>query len=82
MNDAQLKDVPEAVDSITTDVEARYMIDIPSFWTKEDLLDLRAFLEGESSGLIQVWIRINGQIKYTKFSIENTANLENWIKVR
>jgi hypothetical protein len=28
---------------------ARYIIDIPSFWTKEDLLDLRDFLEKSES---------------------------------
>jgi DNA polymerase III alpha subunit len=36
----------------------RYFIDVPSYWTKDDLLDLKDFLERSPVGLIPVWIRV------------------------
>jgi hypothetical protein len=59
-----------------------YYIDIPPYWTKEDLLDLKDYLAKETPWLIPVWIRVSGIEKNTKFSIENTIGLENWIKMK
>ncbi len=38
--------------------DPRYFIDIPAYWTKSDLLDLRDYLEHSPVGLIPVWIRV------------------------
>ncbi len=62
-----------------TSVGKIYYIDVPPFWTKEDLLDLRDFLEKSPVGLIPIWIRISGKEKDTKFTIESVKELEEWI---
>ncbi len=59
--------------------DQRYIIDIPSFWTKDDLLDLKDFLEKSPVGLTPVWICVHGAEKSTKFSIENISELKDWV---
>lgn len=59
-----------------------YTIDIPSYWTKEDLLDLRDYLSQEKVGLHPIWIRVNGLEKDTKFTIENLDGLKKWVEER
>ncbi len=59
-----------------------YTIDIPGYWTKEDLLDLRDYLSLEKVGLHPVRISINGMEKDTKFTIENLDGLKKWVKER
>ncbi len=56
------------------------MIEVPSFWTKDDLLDLKVFLEQSPVGPFAVWIRVHGAEKSTKFSIASTEALEAWIQ--
>lgn len=56
------------------------MIEVPSFWTKDDLLDLKVFLEQSPVGPIAVWIRVHGAEKSTKFSIASIEALESWIQ--
>jgi len=62
--------------------ESRFFIDIPPYWTKEDLLDLKDFLGTIEIWLTSVWIRIHGVEKDTKFSILNKEKLGEWIKKR
>lgn len=69
----------ESKNSETAVVDSRYMIDIPSFWSKEDLLDLRDYLEKAEIGLAPVWIRIHGLEKDTKFSVASIPELEEWL---
>jgi DNA polymerase III subunit alpha len=57
----------------------KYFIDIPAFWTKEDLLDLKDYLEKAEIGLIPVWIRIQWMEKDTKFTIASLSELEEWL---
>ena len=57
----------------------QYIIDIPSFWTKEDLLDLRDYLSKADVGLTPVWIRIHGLEKDTKFTVASLPDLEGWL---
>ena len=59
---------------------ANYIIDIPSFWTKEDLLDLRDYLSKAEVGLTPVWIHIHGLEKDTKFTVASLPDLEGWLK--
>lgn len=56
-----------------------YYIDIPPYWTKDDLLDLKDYLSILPVGLIPVWIRVSGIEKNTKFTLEDTEKLEEWI---
>lgn len=58
----------------------KFIISVPTFWKKEDLLDLKEFLLGEPTGEIEIFISIGGQQKTTKISLENTENLENWLR--
>lgn len=62
--------------------QSKFTIDIPSFWTKEDLLDLRDYLESVPIGLIPIAIRIWGKEKDTKFTIENIDRLKEWVRMR
>lgn len=59
--------------------QSNYTIDIPSFWTKDDLLDLRDYLEKAEVWLTPVWIRIHGLEKDTKFSVASLPDLEGWL---
>lgn len=57
----------------------KYIIPIPSHWTREDLLALRNFLEGEEKWNRSVWIWVNGIEKDTKFSLRSLENVEKWV---
>ena len=59
---------------------SNYYIDIPPYWTKDDLLDLKDYLASLPVGLIPVWIRVSGIEKNTKFTIEDVNKLEEWVK--
>lgn len=58
----------------------RYDFIVPPYWTKENLLDLRAFLEKEEIGDTEIFLIIKNQEKSTKFYIKNVENLESWMK--
>jgi DNA polymerase III subunit alpha len=62
--------------------ENRYYIDIPTYWKKEDLLDLKDFLATLEPWLNPVWIRVHGIEKNTKFFIADTDRLGEWVKQR
>ena len=66
---------------ITQD-NSNYYIDIPPYWTKDDLLDLKDYLGTLEVGLVPVWIRVSGIEKNTKFTIENTWELAEWVKMK
>jgi hypothetical protein len=72
-------DANPGVTEITSQESSRYYIDIPAFWTKQDLLDLRDYLENAEVGLTPVWIRIHGAEKDTKFSISSLPDLQEWL---
>ena len=61
-------------------IDPRYFIDVPNYWTKSDLLDLKDFLEHSPTGLIPIWIRVQWAEKSTKFSIESIEPLEEWVR--
>jgi hypothetical protein len=68
--------------SATDPGDKRYYIDVPTYWTKEDLLDLKDYLGTLEVGLIPVWIRVHGIEKNTKFTISDITRLEEWVKKR
>lgn len=77
-----LWDVP-IVQSDATDAQLptpNSYIDIPPYWTKDDLLDLKDYLATLEIGLIPVWIRVSGIEKNTKFTIADVEKLEEWVK--
>lgn len=59
-----------------------YYIDVPPYWTKEDLLDLKDYLGTLEVGLVPVWIRVHGVEKNTKFTILDKSKLEEWVAKR
>lgn len=59
-----------------------YYIDIPSYWTKDDLLDLKDFLWSLEVWLTPIWIRIQWVEKNTKFTITDIKWLQEWVKKR
>lgn len=62
--------------------DPRFFVDVPPYWTKDDLLDLRDYLGACTTGLHPVWIRVNGAEKDTKFSIDTIAGIKDWIEKR
>jgi DNA polymerase III subunit alpha len=78
---AWVNDVPKTKEKPPTS-EARFFIDIPPYWTKDDLLDLKDFLGTLEVWLVSVWIRIHGIEKDTKFSILEKEKLEEWVRLR
>jgi DNA polymerase III alpha subunit len=63
-------------------VTSNYYIDVPTYWTKTDLLDLKDYLSTSEVGLVPVWIRVHGIEKNTKFTIAEVSKLEEWVKMR
>lgn len=63
----------------SSQVNDRFFIDIPSYWTKSDLVELKDFLSKEAVGDISVWIRLQWVEKDTKISIAHTEWLEAWL---
>ncbi len=61
---------------------SNYYIDIPPYWTKDDLLDLKDYLTTLAIGLVPVWIRVSGIEKNTKFTIDNISELAEWVKMK
>lgn len=66
--------------SAISHLQSRYSIDVPAYWNKSDLLDLRDYLEKAEMGLTPVWIRIHGLEKDTKFSVADVQGLEEWVR--
>ena len=60
----------------------KYTIDVPPYWTKDDLLDLKDYLSTLEVGLMPVWIRVQWIEKNTKFTIADVTKLEEWVKKR
>jgi DNA polymerase-3 subunit alpha len=79
IDESVLSDTP--VQHIVQD-NSNYYIDVPPYWTKDDLLDLKDYLSTLVTGLIPVWIRVSGIEKNTKFTIENTMALAEWVKMK
>jgi hypothetical protein len=61
---------------------SNYYIDIPPYWTKDDLLDLKDYLSTLELGLVPVWIRVSGIEKNTKFTIADVDALAEWVKMK
>ncbi len=61
---------------------SNYYIDIPPYWTKDDLLDLKDYLSTLEVGLVPVWIRVSGIEKNTKFTIADVDVLAEWVKIK
>lgn len=59
-----------------------YYIDVPPFWTRDDLLELKDFLAAQESGSVEVILRIRNTEKSTKFHIADTNPLANWVRSR
>jgi DNA polymerase-3 subunit alpha len=68
--------------STTDNHNNRYSIDIPTYWTKDDLLDLKDYLASAEAWLTPVWIRVQGIEKNTKFTIMDVTKLEEWVRKR
>jgi len=56
-----------------------FIIEIPKKAKKQDLLDLKQFLSGQTSGQIQIFINLKWQKIDTKFSLDSLENLKKWI---
>lgn len=58
----------------------RFDLVVPPYWTKENLFDLRAYLETAEIGDTEIFLIIKNQEKSTKFYIKDTQKLTDWVK--
>lgn len=63
-------------------VPTEYIIQIPSTACRQDLIDLKSYLEEVTPGSIQVFINIQGQQKDTKIAVGDILAVEKWTKAR
>ncbi|MFA6090947.1 MAG: DNA polymerase III subunit alpha [Candidatus Gracilibacteria bacterium] len=59
-----------------------YTIQIPSFACRQDLVDLKTYLEEIEKGSIQIYIDIQGQKKDTKIAVKSTDVIKKWVKMK
>ncbi|EKD30582.1 MAG: hypothetical protein ACD_78C00002G0001 [uncultured bacterium (gcode 4)] len=59
-----------------------FIIKIPSSACRQDLMDLKIYLEGVPKGSIQVCIDIQWQKKDTKISVESIEIIEEWVAMK
>ncbi len=59
-----------------------FIILVPSSACRQDLVDLKTYLESIESGSIQVFIEIQGQKKDTKISVESIGAIEKWTQAK
>lgn len=75
--------LPSFVATLSIEIpSSSYYIDVPPYWTKDDLLNLKDYLGTLTVGLIPVWIRVSGIEKNTKFTIEDVNALADWVKMK
>ena len=60
----------------------RFVLDIPPYWTRDDLIELKEFLATEETGSVDIWISVRGIEKNTKFSLASTDHLKKWADIR
>ncbi|MDD3793343.1 MAG: DNA polymerase III subunit alpha [Candidatus Gracilibacteria bacterium] len=60
-------------------ISDKFIIHIPANAKKEDLHDLKAFMQEEETGFIKIFIDLRGQEIDTKISLSNLENLRDWI---
>ena len=66
------------IDNRQLDIK-EFIVQISQKAKKEDLLDLKTFLSGQTSGQIQIFINLKWQKIDTKFSLNSLENLKKWI---
>ncbi|PID84073.1 DNA polymerase III subunit alpha [Candidatus Gracilibacteria bacterium] len=60
----------------------RYTIVVPPFWTRDDLLELKKFLESQEKGDIEIFISISDKKKTTKIFLASIEKLKKWVGER
>ena len=60
-------------------MDEKYVIDIPTHAVKQDLLDLKTFMQTLETWFIKVYINLKGQEIDTKISLENIDALKDWV---
>ena len=58
----------------------KFIVDIPKHAKKEDLHDLKEFLNTQESWFTKIFINFNWNEIDTKISLEELINLEKWIE--
>lgn len=71
---------PSDQEFIEKDDIREYVIIVPSTACRQDLVDLKAYLESIPKGSIQVFIDIQGQKKDTKIAVESIESVKVWMK--
>lgn len=61
-------------------ISEKYLINIPSIAKKEDLHELKSFLQKEKPWFIKIFLNLNNTEIDTKIQIENLENLKKWIE--
>lgn len=57
-----------------------YTISVPTTACRQDLVDLKTYLESVTPGDIQIYIDIQGQKKDTKIAVQDVDIVKQWTK--
>jgi hypothetical protein len=63
-------------------VLTEYIIHIPTTACRQDLIDLKSYLEWVTHGSIQVFIDIQGQKKDTKICVKDILVVKEWMNMK
>lgn len=58
----------------------KFVISVPLFWTRDDLLELKTFLQSQEKGEIEIFVSVKWTEKSTKISLASVEGLEGWLK--
>ena len=58
----------------------KYVVQVPASASREDLGDLKIFLQKQKTGMCQVFVSIWGNEAYTKISIDDEDVVKQWEK--
>jgi len=59
-----------------------YVVDVPDSASREDLLELKSFLQTQRRGTVQVKLTIRGNLVDAKLPVVTEEPLANWVKAR
>lgn len=76
--DTEDEDETESTVSVKAEEPKEYTISVPATACRQDLVDLKTYLEGVPKGSIQVFIDIQGQKKDTKIAVASIETVREW----
>lgn len=77
-----LREAPVADLSPQSERKEEFIIPIPPSACRQDLVELKEFLSGQTPGNISLKIEVKGQVIDTKVSVADTSGVREWTSKR